>query len=215
MRFARSFLASLFALAAVASFAAADPVAYRIDPGHSQVGFTIRHFFSRVSGHFGEFSGKVLLDEKNPAASSVEVEIKTASINTNNERRDTDLKSPNFFSADSFPTITFKSTKVTPAEGGKLKIEGNLNMHGITKPVTLDASFLGSGATTMGGGRGMGVRAGWSATATVNRKDWGIIWNRTLDQGGTMLGDDVALAIDIEAVQEMPEGAKSAAPAKK
>jgi polyisoprenoid-binding protein YceI len=215
MKFVRPLLASLLAVAAAASFATADPVTYRIDPGHSQVGFSIRHFFSRVSGHFGEFSGKVQLDEKNPAASSVAVEIKTASINTNNERRDNDLRSSNFFAADSFPTITFKSTKVTPGEGGKLKIEGNLDMHGITKPVTLDASFLGSGTTAMGGGRGMGVRAGWSATTTLNRKDWGIVWNRALDQGGTMLGDDVALAIDIEAMQETPDAAKAAAPAKK
>jgi polyisoprenoid-binding protein YceI len=205
MKFARLLAMSLLALASIASVAGADPTAYRIDPNHSHVGFTIRHFFTRVSGNFREFSGRILYDDKQPENSQVQVEIKTASIFTNNDRRDSDLRSPNFFNADSFSVITFKSTKVTRGEGDKLAIDGTLDMHGASKPVTLDAHFLGSGATNMG------MRAGWSATSTIDRKQWGILWNKTLDQGGTMLGDDVQLQLDIEAIKESPEGAKAAA----
>jgi polyisoprenoid-binding protein YceI len=215
MKPARLLAANLLALSLFASVATAETMAFRIDPNHSRVGFTIRHFFTRVSGNFREFSGRILYDDKQPENSQVNVEIKTASIFTNNDRRDNDLRSAHFFSADSFPVITFKSTKVTRGEGDKLKIEGNLDMHGVSKPVTLDASFLGSGATGMGGGPGMGVRAGWSATTTIDRKQWGILWNQTLDQGGTMLGDDVQLQLDVEAAKESPEGAKSPAAAKK
>jgi len=208
MKSPRLLAASLLALSLFASVATAETTAFRIDPNHSRVGFTIRHFFSRVSGNFREFSGRILYDDKQPESSKVNVLIQSASIFTNNDRRDSDLRSPHFFSADSFPVITFNSTKVTRAEGGKLKVEGDLDMHGISRPVTLDVSFLGSGATGMDGGPGMGVRAGWSATSTIDRKQWGIVWNQSLDQGGTMLGDDVQLQIDIEAAKESPGGAK-------
>ena len=190
---------SIAALATTALTAFAEPVLYKIDGGHSQVGFSIRHFFSRVSGRFTSFEGTVLYDEKTPGSSSANITIKTASIWTNNERRDNDLRSAHFFEADSFSTITFKSTKVTPGAEGKLKIEGALTMHGVTRPVTLDAAFLGAGDTGI-----MGRRAGWSATTTINRKDFGILWNQVLDQGGTMLGDEVAIQIDIEGVYRAP-----------
>ena len=210
MRFARRFLASLLTLIAAASLASAEPVAFNIDPVHSQAGFTIRHFFTKVPGHFKELSGQVMFDEKNLAASSVNVEIKTASINTNNERRDGHLRSPDFFAADSFPTVTFKSTKVIPGQGNKFKVEGNLSMRGVTKPVVLDAEFLGAGPGPRGG-----QVAGFEATTTVNRKDYNILWNRVLDQGGTMLGDDVTVTLAIEAIKPGPEQPKPAAAADK
>jgi polyisoprenoid-binding protein YceI len=199
MRSVRLLLASLFAL--TAAVAQAEPTTLMIDQGHSQVGFNIRHFFSKVQGHFNEFEGTVVYDDKDVTKSSVDVTIKSASINTNQDRRDADLRSSNFFATDSFPTITFKSTKVTPNGENKLKVEGDLTMRGITHPVTLDATLLG-----MGPAGPNGKISGWEATTTINRKDYNIVWNRTLDQGGTMLGDDVAIVINLEARTPRPPG---------
>jgi polyisoprenoid-binding protein YceI len=207
------------ALLASASIASAATTEFKIDPNHSIVGFSIRHFFSRVQGRFKDFSGTIQFDDKNPASSSVDVTIQASSITTENDRRDGDLRSPNFFSVDSFPTITFKSTKVTPAGENAFKVDGDFTMHGVTKPVTLDVSFLGMGKVSMGGRMGRTI-AGFEGKTTLNRKDYGIIWNQTLDQGGTMLGDDVAIAITIESGHSdaPPSGAApvgQAAPTKK
>jgi polyisoprenoid-binding protein YceI len=206
MRFARLLPASLLTLLVAASVGYAEPVAFKIDRGHSQVGFNVRHFFARVPGHFNDFSGRIVYDDKSLATSSVEVEIKTASIDTDHEKRDNHLRSGDFFAADSFPTMTFKSTKITPVEGGKFKIDGNLTMRGVTRPVTLDATLLGMGVVDSKSGM---VRAGWEASTSVNRKDYGIVWNRVLDQGSTMLGDDVQIVIAVEAMKEMPEAART------
>jgi len=198
MKLARLLGASLMAIAAIATASSAEPVAYRLDPSHSEAVFSIRHVFSKVSGRFKELEGTIQYDEQNVANSSADITLKTGSIDTNNERRDADLRSANFFAADTFPTITFKSTKVIPGEKGNFKLVGDLNMHGVTKPVTLDVTLLGAGPFGMDG-KSMGKRAGWEATTTINRKDYGIVWNRTLDQGGTLLGDDVAIHIGVEA----------------
>jgi len=206
-----SMLAAL-ALALTVAAASAGAVPYKIDPAHSEVGFRIRHFFSKVPGHFNDFQGTIQLDEKNLAASSVDVTIQATSINTNNERRDTHLRSEDFFFVEKYPTLTFKSTKVTPVEGDahKFKIDGDLTMRGVTKPVTLDAELTGIGAVGK-----MGSRAGFEATTRVNRKDFGINWNRVLDNGGTMLDDMVAIELGVEAVKDEPQKAetKPAAPA--
>jgi len=217
MKYARLLLASTTLLAATSLAATAEPVTYKVDPGHSVAGFSIRHIFSKVPGRFNELEGTIQYDEQNLANSSADITIKTASINTNNERRDNDLRGANFFAADSFPVITFKSTKVIPgADKEHFKLLGDLNMHGVTKPVTLDVSFLGAGPFGMGG-RQMGKKAGWEATTTIHRKDWGIVWNQTLDQGGTLLGDDVALQLGIEGGWRPPAtaDAKPADPTKK
>jgi len=191
--FAAASLALVFALAGQA---VAAPQTWTIDPNHSQVGFSIRHFFSKVPGNFQKFSGSIVYDQANPTASSVKVSIDAASINTQNDKRDNHLRSEDFFFVEKFPTLTFESTKVTPGtESGKLKVEGNLTMRGVTKPVTLDATFLGAGPSMNGE-----QRSGFEAIAKVNRKDFGIIWNKTLDQGGTMLGDDVDINIAVEGV---------------
>jgi len=208
MKHARLMLASLMVLTTAAAVASAEPLAYRIDPNHSVASFSIRHIFSKVPGRFNEMEGTINYDEQKLESSSAEINIKTASIFTNNERRDADLRSSNFFQADSFPTITFKSTKVIPGEKDKFKLVGDLNMHGITKPVTLDVTFLGSGPFGMGG-RTMGKKAGWEATTTINRRDWGIVWNQTLDQGGTLLGDDVTITIGVEAGYRPPATAEA------
>lgn len=190
--------ALLLALTAVA--ARADVTEYRIDPNHTLVGFDIRHFFARVNGRFKEFSGTVKLDDQDLSKSSVDVTIQAASINTENDHRDNDLRSAHFFMVDSFPTITFKSTKIVAGPDNSALVYGDLTMRGITRPVTLDSKFLGSMMDREMGGR----IAGFEGKATINRKEWNILWNRTLDQGATMLGDDVNIKLQVEGVWRDP-----------
>jgi len=199
---------AMFLALFAAALVQASPITWAIDPVHSEVGFTIRHIWSKVPGKFTKFDGTIVYDPQNPAAASVKAVIEAASINTGNEMRDGDLKSGKFFDVAKYPTITFQSVKVTPATDGALKVEGNLTMHGVTKPVTLDAKFLGAGPGMEGE-----PRSGFEATTTVNRKDFGIVWNKTLDQGQMLLGDDVTIRINIEGVSE-PEAPEPKAGAK-
>lgn len=197
----RSFVSSslLASSLLIAAPVLAAPQTYEIDPVHSRVEFTIRHMFSKVTGSFGTFHGTVAYDAAAPTASTVTAEIDASSIDTNNEGRDKHLKSPDFFDVAKFPTLSFTTTKVTPGTDGKMQIEGTLTMHGVAKPVVLDAAFLGSGPDLQGV-----TRAGFEATTKVDRKDYGIIWNKTLDQGGTYLGDEVTITLEIEAVAPKP-----------
>lgn len=188
--------ASILALTlAVATAASAAPATWTIDQNHSQVGFSVRHFFSKVPGTFSKFSGSVVYDPQKPENSSVKADIDPSSIDTKNEKRDNHLRSEDFFDVAKFPTLTFVSTKVTSVGKDKLKVDGNLTMHGVTKPVTLDVTFLGAGPSREGE-----QRSGFEAKTTINRKDFGILWNKTLDQGGTMLGDDVDIQLNVEGV---------------
>ena len=177
----------------------------RIDPNHSVAGFSIRHLFSRVNGRFNDIDGRLTWDAAAPATSSVDVTIPAATITTQNDTRDRDLRSDNFFDVAKYPTLTFKSTKValaegktTLAEGDKFKVYGDLTMKGVTKPVVLDATFNGSGQVAIGGMK-MGTVTGFEATTTINRKEWNILWNKNLDNGGTLLGDDVTINLEVEA----------------
>jgi polyisoprenoid-binding protein YceI len=190
---------TLLSLAALtlATAASAAPATYKFDGAHTEVGFTVRHLFSKVPGRFTAFEGTIQFDEQNLPASSVDFTIQATSINTGNERRDGHLRSPDFFDVEKFPTLTFKSTKVSAFKGKKFTVVGDLTMHGVTKPVTLDCEFLGAGDLGP-----MGYKAGFDATTTVNRKDFGIVWNKTLDAGSTLLGDDVAITIHVEAQRE-------------
>ena len=200
------------ALLAAGSPAKAAPATWTIDPNHSTVGFEIRHLFSKVHGTFQKLTGTFVYDPEHPESSSVTTEIDASTITTNQEVRDKDLRSDDFFDVAKYPTLTFASTKVTPTGKDKLTVEGNLTMHGVTKPVTLDVTFLGSGKGMMGEDR-----SGFEATTTLNRKDFDIVWNRNLDQGGTLLGDDVAVHLSIEGYVRAPSpmDGKPAAPAKK
>ncbi len=193
-------LISIAAMAlATAAFAA--PAKFTFDPPHTEVGFSIRHIFSKIPGKFTDFGGTLLYDNKAITASSVEFTIQSKSINTGNERRDGHLRSADFFDVEKFPTLTFKSTKVSAIQDGKFQVTGDFTMHGVTKPLTLDCELLGEGDASVGG-RAMGYRAGFDAKTTLNRKDYGIVYNTVLDAGGTMLGDDVAIEIHVEAVRE-------------
>lgn len=201
----RAATALSFLVAATPAPAAVETL--NIDASHTNVGFSIRHFFTPVKGEFKDVKGTIAFDKANPNNSKVEVTIPTASINTNHERRDTHLRGEDFFAAEKNPTITFVSKAITlDAKTNKGTMTGDLTMRGVTRPITLDVEMLGimpAGAT--------GSVAGFSATGKLNRKDYGINWNRPLDQGGFMLADDVTLLIDVEA--KTPQPPKPAAPA--
>ncbi len=188
----KSLLTTAFVAATLALSGTAQAATWTIDPVHSSVGFTIRHLFSRVPGSFDKFSGTIEYDPANPTAASVKVEIDPASINTKNEYRDKDLRSAKFFEVSKFPGMSFQSTKVTKGDGNALSVEGNLTMHGVTKQVTLAVTFLGAGPSPFG------QRSGFEAATKIDRKEFGIVWNQAIDNG-TLLGDDVAIAIGIEA----------------
>lgn len=173
---------------------------FNVDKVHSEATFQVRHMMSKVSGKFDDFSGKINVGRaNNPSESSVEFTIKTASINTGNADRDKDLRSANFFDADKNPEITFKSSTIVPSftkDKEIYDVTGNLTMHGVTKKITIPVEFGGFGKDPWGN-----QRAGFSLTTTLNRKDYGINWNKALDNGGVLLGDDVTININIEAVK--------------
>lgn len=200
----------VFALAAVAIAPAQAAVeTLVIDSNHTNVGFSVRHFFTPVKGEFKEVKGTIVYDTDKPANSKVEVTIPATSINTNNERRDNHLRSADFFDVENNPTITFVSKAIAlDPKTNKGTMTGDLTMRGVTKPVTLDIAVLG----VMKNGAAGSV-AGFTASGRLNRKDYGINWNRVLDQGGTMLSDDVDLVLDVEAKTPQPEKAAVPAPA--
>ena len=181
--------------------AAAEPVVYKVDTAHSGVGFTIRHFVSNTPGRFRDFDGTIKYDKQNPAASSVEFTVRTDSIDTDNDDRDKHLKSPDFFDAPKFPTMTFTSTAVKAKDADTLEVTGDLTMHGVTKRVTIPVEVLGTAKTPQG------EKAGFETSFTVNRKEYGLEWNRVVE-GTSVLSDDVKVNIQIEANRE------AAAPAK-
>jgi polyisoprenoid-binding protein YceI len=204
----RGFLSAGLASLLMASVATAAPETFKFDKAHSHIGFRIRHFVSKVEGRFKEYDGVITLDRQNPAASNVELTIQAASIDTGNEGRDKDLRSPNFFDVEKYPTITFKSTKVIPKGNDTYDVTGDFTMHGVTKTITVPVRHGGFARA------GKGEKAGFeNTTLLLNRKDFGITWNRAADQGGFMLGDDVEINLQIEANKQMPDEAKPAAPA--
>jgi polyisoprenoid-binding protein YceI len=180
---------------AAGPYAAADTVTYRIDVGHSELTFRVRHLMSRANGTFREWSGTITADPADWSTGSVDVTIQAASIDTRHERRDQDLRSDNFFDVANHPTITFKSTKVE-VDGNRIVLTGDLTMRGTTRPVVLTGEFLGR--------QGAGTpreRVGFSASGKVDRTAYGIVWNRAVEGGGVLLGDEVELTIAIEAVR--------------
>ena len=188
---------------ALAALLAASPVlgaeTFVIDKGHSEVGFQIRHMMSKVRGRFTDFEGRILADRAKPEASSVELTIQSTSIDTANPNRDKDLRGADFFDVEKHPTITFKSTRITPKGKDSYDVTGTLTIRGVSKEVTLPVSFLGFMKDPRGS-----ERAGFETAVTLNRKDFGIVWNRALDAGGVLLGDDVWVSINLETRKESP-----------
>ena len=189
----------LLALALSAVTAAAHAATWEVDPAHSTVEFSIRHMMiSRVRGQFRKFTGTATGDPANPTAATLTATIEAASLDTGNEKRDAHLKSPDFFDVATYPTITFTSQKVEAAGEGKVRVTGNLTLHGVTKPVVLDVE----GPTAPIKDPMGNTKAGAHATTKVDRKDFGIGWNKAMDGGGVMIGDEVEVTIDVEAAKK-------------
>ncbi|HWS72726.1 MAG TPA: YceI family protein [Thermoanaerobaculia bacterium] len=182
---------------ALVTLLAASPLladTYTIDRAHSEANFSVRHMVSRVSGKFDDFSGTITGELSKPASASVEFTIKTASIDTGTADRDKHLRSADFFDAEKFPEITFKSTSIKPSGKKNLyNVTGNLTMHGVTKTVTLPVEYLGSAKDPWGN-----EKAGFTLTTTLNRKDYGVNWNKALDNGGVLVSEDVQVTINLE-----------------
>lgn len=193
--FAAALLVPTLIVPATTRPASAAPAVWNIDKTHSNVSFQIRHFVSKVRGSFTDFKGTITADPDAWQSGQIDVQINATSITTNNDRRDADLRSSNFFAVDSFPTISFKSIRIERT-GDDAKIHGTLTMRGVTKNIVLDGHFNGIQKSSQGGDR-----VGIDATMTLNRLDYGVKWNRAAEGGGVMLGDDVKIEINVEAVR--------------
>ena len=203
--------ASLVFLACVslAIGACAQSNTWSIDPNHSSAQFTVRHMMiSNVKGTFSKVSGMVQYDAADPAKSVVDATIDVGSVDTHQEGRDRDLRSANFFDADKYPTMTFKSKKIEAAGTGKLKMTGDLTIHGVTKEVVFDVDGPSPAIKDAQGN----MHTGAEATAKINRRDFGLMYNRMLETGGAMVGDDVQITLDVEMVKRT---ATPSAPANK
>jgi len=177
---------------------AAQTSTWNIDPAHSSAQFTVRHLgISNVSGAFTKVSGSVTLDDKDITQSQVNATIDAASIDTRQPDRDKDLRSPNFLDVEKYPTLEFKSKRIVKS-GNKLQLVGDLTLHGTTREVTLDVD----GPTPELADPWGNLRRGFSATTTINRKDYGVVWNNTLKTGEAVVGDNVKIQLDIELVKK-------------
>jgi polyisoprenoid-binding protein YceI len=192
--------AALTALSALSIAAAALPVqaaeTYNVDPGHSEVSFQVRHLVTQVRGKFNDYKGTIQLDPAKLESSTVELAIKTASIDTGAADRDKHLRTADFFDAEKFPEITFKSKSIKATGKDQYAVTGTFTMHGVSKDITLPVALNGFAKDPWGG-----QRAGFSTETTINRKDYGIVWNKAIDNGGALLGDDVKIAVSLEAVK--------------
>jgi polyisoprenoid-binding protein YceI len=173
-----------------------DAGAWVIDPAHSEIGFAVRHLMiSKVKGTFKVFEGTITVPEDLSRA-TIDVTVDMASVDTGEQNRDAHLRSSDFFSADEFPHMKFTSTSVKQA-GSDYQVEGDLSIHGVTRPVTLDVEFNGVGPDPYGG-----IRAGFSATTEISRKDFGIDLQMSLEGGGVVVGDKVSIILEVEATHQ-------------
>jgi len=173
------------------------PGTFKIDASHSHVGFVVRHMMvSKVRGGFTSFNGEIVIAE-DPLESSVEVSIDTTSIDTHDETRDNHLRSGDFFEIESHPTITFKSTAIKPSGGKSFGLVGDLTIHGVTRPVTLDVDEEGIVQDPYGN-----QRIGFSASTEIDREDFGLSYNAALEAGGVVVGKKVKLEIEVEAIRQ-------------
>jgi len=190
----RLFVSSLLVCAAAPLLLQAEATQWTIDPSHSSAQFSVRHLMvSTVRGQFGKVTGKVVYDAADLSKSSVEATVDASAIDTRDAKRDDHLRSADFFDVAKYPTMTFKSKSITAAGPGKLKMVGDLTMHGVTKEVTFDVEGPSPEVKLP-----RGAKSGATATGKINRKDFGITWNRALDAGGVTVGDEVSITIDVE-----------------
>lgn len=180
--------------------ATAAAQAYAIDKAHSEVTFQVRHLLTKVRGRFSEFAGTVRMDEEEPGNSSVSLTIDARSVDTSNADRDQHLRSDDFFAVDTYPTITFESSRVVRTNDDTYDVTGTLTIRGAAKQVTLPVIYVGTAKDPWGH-----ARAGFETGITINRKDFGLSWNAALETGGFLVGDDVRISVSMQAIAE-PEG---------
>ncbi len=191
----KKLIISLVVLPLLATAAAAET--YNVDTAHSQIHFTVAHLVAfKVRGNFTEFTGSVVANADNKELIAAEATIKAQSIDTRDEKRDGHLRSADFFNVDEFPEITFKSKKVT-GSGDNITVVGDLTIKGITQEVTLKGGFAGTATDPWGN-----KRAGFEATGEIDRKDFGLTWNKALETGGVLVGDKITLGLEVEAVAQ-------------
>ena len=191
-------IASISTILALALPVIASASTWNIDPDHSNIGFKVRHLMvSNVKGSFDKYSGTVDINDKDITKSKVEVTIDTNSINTNVQKRDEHLRSADFFDVAKFPTMTFVSKKVAKAGNDKLKVTGNLTLHGVTKEVVLDVEGPSKESKDP---MGM-IRSGATASTKINRKDFGLAWNKALETGGVAVGEEIIITLEIEMIK--------------
>jgi polyisoprenoid-binding protein YceI len=167
---------------------------WSLDPAHTEIGFVVRHMMvSKVRGHFEKYNATIVT-APNPTESHVEVEVDLSSITTGNDQRDAHLRSSDFFDVETSPAMTFRSTAVRP-DGEDFLVDGDLTIRGVTRPITLTVEVGGFGPDAYGG-----IRSGFSATAEINRRDFGVNWNAAIEGGGVVVSDKVTIAIEAEAV---------------
>ncbi len=169
---------------------------FAIDTAHSEVLFQVRHLVTKVRGRFTRFSGTVVFDEQRPPASSVTLEIAADSVDTNAADRDAHLRSADFFDVQQYPTLTFVSSRVERQSAERYDVTGALTIRGVSKEVTLPVTFLGFATDPWGH-----ARAGFETEITINRKDYGLLWNAALETGGFLVGDEVKITVSVQGVQ--------------
>jgi polyisoprenoid-binding protein YceI len=192
-------IVSIFTLIAFALPTLALASTWNIDPDHSSAGFKVKHLMvSNVNGNFNKHTGVVEIDDKDITKSTVQVTIDTNSINTNVQKRDEHLRSADFFDVAKYPTMTFVSKKVAKDGKDKLKVTGDLTLHGVTKEVVLDVDGPSVESKDPWGN----IRKGATATTKINRKDFGLVWNAALETGGIAVGDDVNIILEMEMIKK-------------
>jgi polyisoprenoid-binding protein YceI len=190
-----------FVIAGLPAWAQAEMARYNVDLDHSIIGFEVAHLVvSKTTGRFTDYQGFVVMDPEKKEFKAIEAVVQTASVNSNHKKRDDHLRSPDFFNATKFPTMTYKMKSYTK-NGDQYTAVGDLTLLGVTKEVTLNGTFNGTVADPFGG-----TRAGFSAEGTINRKDFGLVWAKLLDNGGAVVGDTVKIKLEIEAIKEKKQG---------
>lgn len=185
-------------LAAHITDSRAEAIVYNIDPDHSQMIFKVKHLgISTVTGRFDLFTGSYTFDNEDIANSKVEVEIVAGSINTNKKKRDDHLKSDEFLDVEKYPNITFTSKEIRKGSGESFQIVGDLTIHGVTKEVTLDGDYEGSVTDPWGN-----ARSAFTASTEISRKDFGMTWNKVLEAGGFLVGDEIKITLEVEGIQK-------------
>ena len=170
---------------------------YNFDKSHSEAVFQVRHLVTRVRGRFDDFEGALQYDDANPEGSSVSFTIKTASVDTNEDQRDTHLKSPDFFEVEKYPTIGFKSKRIAKKSAEEFDVVGDLTIRDVTKEITLPVTFLGQAKDPWGN-----QRLGFESEIMLNRKDYGLTWNAALETGGFLVGDDVKVNLSVQGIAQ-------------